>query len=392
MTPSPSPLPSPTGPQPRLGRWAAVAMIMIVLALVAGFLPRRGRQAELAAQTRSLAVATVSVVSPTPSKGGAGLTIPAEVKPWVEAPIYARASGYVKRWLVDLGAEVGAGQLLAELDTPEINQELARARAEFAQSEAALTLAKTTEARYRELLKSASVSDQEAAEKQADLALKGATVAAAQAGVLRLEELLSFSRVTAPFAGTITARKIDVGQLVTAGGAHELFRLSQIRTLRVFARLPQSMARGVAVGQLAQLTLNEQPGRTLTATLVRTAGVIDAESRTLLAEFSVDNAKREILAGSYAQIRFAPADLAPPLTLPANTLLFRAEGPRVGVVSSGSKVELRSIHLGRDFGQALEVLDGVSTNDRVILNPADSLVNGAEVRIATPTAKPDPAK
>jgi RND family efflux transporter MFP subunit len=369
----------------RWGRLTTSILVLIVLGLLIGFLPRWQQRAALRAQTQELAVPTVTVVVPIPSQPATGLALPAEVKPLIEAPIYARASGYLKHWGVDIGAQVEAGQLLAEIDTPELNQELARSHAELTQAEAALALAKTTAARWADLLKTASVSEQETAEKQADLALKTATVEAARANVRRLEELQSFARVTAPFAGTVTARKTDVGELIAAGSGKELFRLAQTRTLRVYVHVPQTLARGVAPGQIAELTIPEMPGRTFSAKVVRTSGAMTADSRTLLTELEVDNARGEILAGSFAQVRFTQAKLDSVLSLPSNTLLFRAEGPQVGIVHPdrmNQRVELRNVTLGRDFGPTVEILSGASASDRVILNPADALISGTIVRIA----------
>jgi len=371
----------------KLGRSAAVVAILIVIGALVGFLPRWRARAALKRETRELAIPNVTLINATPGKIAPGLDLPAEVKAYVESPIYARASGYLKQWLVDIGAEVKAGQLLAEIDTPELNQELARARAELTQAEAALALAKTTAARWRDLLKTSSVSEQEAAEKDADLALKSATVEAASANVKRLENLQSFARVTAPFDGIITSRKTDVGQLIVAGSARELFMLAQTRTLRVYAHVPQTAARVVSIGQTAELTIPEMPGRIFPARVVRTSGAMTTDSRTLLTELEVNNPQGEILAGSYAQVRFTEVKLEAPLTVPANTLLFRAEGPQLGVVGTNGRVELHSVRLGRDFGQTLEILDGVTATDRIILNPADSLRTGSLVRVpqeATP--------
>jgi RND family efflux transporter MFP subunit len=366
----------------KLRHAALVAAVLVVIGAVAGLVPRWLHRKALRAETRELAIQTVSVVSPLPGKPMTGLTLPAEIKALVEAPIYARTSGYLKRFLVDIGAHVKAGDLLAEIDTPELNQQLAQARAELVQAEAALALSKTTAARWADLLKSASVSEQEAAEKQSDLELKAATVEAARANVRRLEDMQSFERVTAPFAGTITARNTDIGQLIAAGGNSELFRLAQTGTLRVYVRVPQAAARGVAPGQMAELTIPELPGRVFPAKVVRTSEAMSTDSRTLLTELEVDNSKGEILAGTYAQARFTEARLDSALTLPSNTLLFRSEGPQVGVVGLNDKVELRSVSLGRDFGPTIEILGGVSPSDRVILNPPDSLVSGATVRVA----------
>jgi RND family efflux transporter MFP subunit len=375
----------------KLRNASIVAALLIIVGAVAGLVPRSLHRNALRAETRELAIQTVSVVSPAPGKTAAGLMLPAEAKALVEAPIYARTSGYLKRYLVDIGSQVKAGDLLAEIDTPELNQELAQARAQLVQADAALALAKTTDSRWAELLKTSSVSEQEAAEKKADLELKSATVEAAHANVRRLEELQSFERVTAPFAGTITARGTDVGQLVAASSGNELFRLAQTGTLRVFVRVPQSVAHGMAPGQMAELTIPEMPGRVFPAKVVRTSGAMSADSRTLLVELEVDNSHGEILAGTYVQLRLTEAKLDPTVTLPSNTLLFRSEGPQVGVVGADGKVELRRIALGRDFGPTIEILEGIGATDRVILNPPDSLVGGTTVRVAE-AAKELPSK
>jgi RND family efflux transporter MFP subunit len=368
----------------KLAFTAAAVVVLICIGAVSGFVPRWRQHSELGAETRELSVPTVTVVSPKPGQPTAGLPLPAEIKPWAEAPIYARANGYLKRRLVDIGSHAEAGQLLAEIDTPELNQELERARAQLAQSEAALGLSKITATRWAGLLKTASVSEQENAEKQADLKLKTATVESARAEVRRLEKIQGFARVIAPFSGTVTVRNIDTGDLIVAAGSRELFHMAQTHKLRVYVQVPQGMARSITSGQAAEMSVPELPGRVFPATVIRTAGVIAADSRTLLVELEVDNAKGEILAGGYAQMRFTEAKTAPLLTLPANTLLFRAEGPQVGVVQSDGKVEVRGVKLGRDFGQTIEVLSGVAPEDRVIINPAESLVSGAAVNIAEP--------
>ena len=238
---------------------------LVVIGLIAGFIPRWHQRNALRAETAELAIPTVNVTVPAPGPAAPGLLLPGEIKPLVEATIYARANGYVKRWQVDIGTTVEEGQLLAELDTPELNQELAQTKAELAQATAALTLAKTSADRWAELLKTASVSAQEAAEKDADYKLKTATVEAAQANLHRLEELQSFARITAPFAGTITARRIDVGDLIAAGSNKELFHLVQTRTLRVYVRVPQTLAHSIAPGQSAEVTTPELPGRVFPA-------------------------------------------------------------------------------------------------------------------------------
>lgn len=373
-----------TGPQKsplRLALAATVVVVLITAGVVSGLIPRWRQHAELSAETRELSVPTVTVVSPKPGQSMSGLPLPAEIKPWVEAPIYARANGYLKRRMVDIGARVEAGQLLAEIDTPELDQEIERARAQLAQAEASLGLSKITAARWANLLKTASVSEQENAEKQADFKLKSAIAESARAEVRRLEKLKSFTRLTAPFSGAVTVRNIDSGDLIVSGNGKELFHLAQTQKLRVFVQVPQAMARSIGAGQAAEMTLPELPGRTFPARVIRTAGVIAADSRTLLVELEVDNPKEEILAGSYAQVRFTEEKTEAVLTLPANTVMFRAEGPQIGVVQEDGKVELRTVKLGRDFGQTIEIVAGVGAKDRVIVNPSESLVSGLVVAV-----------
>lgn len=381
--------PADQAPKPKLGRWVALVLVLTIIGLAAGLIPRWQHHRALLADTEELAIPSVNVVKAAPGQALSGMLLPAEVHPFIEAPIYARASGYVTNWFKDIGAEVKAGELLAIVDTPELDQELAAAKAGQVQAEAARALAKVTADRWAELLKTSSVSEQENAEKAADLQLKQANVDAAKATVQRYEDLKAFCRVTAPFTGTITARDIDVGDLISDG--KEMFSLSDTRTLRVFVRVPQSATPGLTVGTAADIIIPEMPGRKFPARVVRTAGDIDTASRTLLVELDVDNAKGEIIAGSYAQVSFHDTGGAPALELPSNTLLFRAEGPQVGVVLPDGKVELRTILMGRDLGKNIEVLSGVTTNDAVIINPSDSLVTGEQVRVAPPSAEDAPA-
>lgn len=390
------PVPNTHSTPPKLGRWALLLIILLVIGVIVGLVPRLLHRRGLLAETQELSVPTVEVTSAVPGKSTASLTLPAEVKAFVEVPIYARASGFLTKWYVDIGARVEAGQLLADIDAPELDQQLTGARADLVQSEAALALAKITAARWAELLKTASVSEQENAEKQADLKLKEANVDAAKANVHRLADIQSFTHVTAPFAGTLTIRAIDVGDLISSG--KELFRLADTSKLRVFVRVPQSATPSIATGVAAEMTVPEMPARKFTAKVIRTAGAIDVNSRTLLTELEVDNSHNEILAGAYAQVSFGDLRQDPALVLPANTLLFRGEGMQVGVVGADGHVELHSIIMGRDLGRSVEVLSGITAADRVIINPADSLVSGVTVRIASPaptveqTAKAEKAR
>jgi membrane fusion protein (multidrug efflux system) len=370
----------PKAQSPRLLIRAAVVMLILIAAgLAVGLFPRFGAKEVIAKATRELNIPTVSVTSPVAGAPGLSSPLSAEIQPFLEAAIYARASGYLKRRLVDIGDEVKSGQLLAEIDTPELDQQLAQAKAGQAQAEAALRLSKITADRWAELIKTSSVSEQEAAEKQADYELKQANLDSAKASVRNLQELKTFASVTAPFDGSITARSTDDGQLITAAG-HELFHLARARPLRIFARVPQTLAVAVKTGSKAQLTLSELPGRKFESRVVRTAGVIDSNSRTLLVELQSDNESGEILAGSYGQIQFIDSTV-PTLTLSASTLLFRSDGVHVGVVNAGNKAEVRAVKLGRDFGQTLEILEGVAPGDRVIINPPDSLSDGADLRV-----------
>jgi len=400
QSPAPVAAPTPSGfarLRGQLSRPKAVLVLVLVLLVGVGLVGRFRQRVALSAENKVLAMPTVSVVSAMSAKGAAGLAIPGEIKPWIEAPIYSRANGYLKRRYVDIGMEVKEGQLLAEIDTPEAGQDLERARAQLKQTEASLGLSKTTAARWEQLLKSSSVSEQEASEKLADHKLKAATADAARAEVRRLQEVRSFSRITAPFSGTITARNIDSGDLIVAGGAKELFHLAQTNRLRVFVQVPQAMARGIEAGQASEVNLPEFPGQVFTAKVIRSAGSFTDTSRTMQVELEVDNSQGKIMSGGYAQVRFTEAKLDAALTLPSNTLLFRADGPQVGVVLPDGTVELRKVALGRDFGQTIEIASGVTPKDRVIVNPSDSLAAGAKVAVlepkkaeGQPDAKPKP--
>jgi RND family efflux transporter MFP subunit len=376
---------SSSAPPPvRLSRIGFVVVVLVVIGLIAGLAPRWMARHKLVAETRADAILTVDVASPVPSEADLGTPLPADVQPFIQAAIHARASGYLKSWLVDIGASVTNGQLLAEIDTPELNQQLAQARAQLDQAKASLALAQTTADRWTELLKTASVSEQETAEKVAELALQKANVEAAQANVQRLADLENFSRVTAPFAGTITARNTDIGQLIAADSGPELFDLAQTDPLRVYVRVPQQYIHAIAPQQMAELTFQELPGKIFNATVTSTAGAVDPGSRTLLVELLVPNPHGEILAGSYAQVRFNHAADSHVLTLSDNALIFRAQGMQVAVVGSDNKVELRSVKLGRDFGNTVQILSGLTAADRVIINPPDSIADGMTVQVAPP--------
>jgi RND family efflux transporter MFP subunit len=374
--------PSSSAPPPvHLRRVAEIVIVLVIIGLVIGLVPRWLAHRKLLAETRSDSVLTVNVISPVASVPDLGTPLPADVQAFVQATIHARASGYLKNWSADIGDHVTNGQELAEIDTPELDQQLAQARAELDQANANLTLAKVTADRWTDLLKTASVSEQETVEKTADYTLKKADVEAAQANVKRLEDLKNFDHITAPFDGTVTARNTDIGELIAADSGPELFRVAQTDPLRIYVRVPQPFIHAIAPGQKAGLTFTELPGRIFEAKVTRTAGAVDPASRTLQVELQVPNPKGEILAGSYAQVRFNEAAVTNVLTLSDNALVFRAQGMQVALVGDDSKVKLQTVTLGRDFGTTVEILAGLNATDRVINNPPDSIADGMTVQV-----------
>lgn len=372
-------------PRFRLGLIAAAAAVVLVIGFFVGVIPHWRQSKLVNTDTNLLAVTTVAVVSPAPGKSGAGLMLPAEIRPWLEASIYAQVSGYLKNWLVDIGAHVKAGEVLAEIDTPEINQQLEQARAQLVLAQANLKLAQITDDRWQALLKRAAVSEQEAAEKSAARAVAAATVQAATANVRRLEDLQSFQRVIAPFAGTVTLRNVDIGDLIIAGsGGKQLFQVAQTEKLRVYIRVPQPDAPGIKSGQSAELVTSLVPGGTFPLKVITTSEAVSPVSRTLQVELEADNSQGLIFPGSYAQVRLSGLNPNPRLVLPSNTILFRAQGLQVGVVGTNNTVELRQVRIGRDFGQTVEIISGVTSADHVIINPPSSLANGMVVNVAQP--------
>jgi RND family efflux transporter MFP subunit len=383
---------SPSAPPPvRLRRVAEIVVVLIVIGLVAGLVPRWLAHRRLLAETKTDSVRTVTVISPRPSKPYLGTPLPADVQAFVQASIHARASGYLKDWFSDIGDHVTNGQVLAEIETPELDEQLAQAQAELDQAKASLALAKITADRWTELLKTASVSDQETAQKQSDYILQQANVEAARANVQRLEDLKGFDHVTAPFTGTVTARNTDIGQLIAADSGPELFRMAQTDPLRVYVQVPQQYIHAIMPGQRAKLTFQEMPGRAFEARVTRTAGAVDPTTRTLQVELQVPNPRNEILAGSYAQVSFNEAADPDILTISDNAIIFRAQGTQLAVVGSGNRVHLLQVKLGRDFGDTIEVLAGLKADDRVIDNPPDSIAEGMTVQIARPS-ETSPAK
>jgi RND family efflux transporter MFP subunit len=363
-----------------------LALVIAVLLVIFGILPRIQARTALRQETLRMAVPTVAVVQPKRSAPAQEIVLPANVQAFADAPIYARTNGYLKRWYVDIGSRVKEGQLLAEIDTPEVTQQLRQARADLGTAQANLNLSKITADRFQGLLKTDSVSKQESDNAAGDYEAKQANVQSAQANVKRLEELQSFQRIYAPFSGVITARNTDVGALINSGSSsgngNELFHITQPDKLRVYVSVPQIYSQAAKAGITADLTLAEFPGRRFQGKLVRTANAIDPTSRTLLVEIAVDNPTGQLFTGSYAEVHFKLPTPTTSLILPVNTLLFRSEGLRVATVGQGQKVELKQITIGHDFGSEVEVVAGLNGNEDVIVNPPDSVVEGEAVRIA----------
>jgi RND family efflux transporter MFP subunit len=383
-----------TAPPGRPGkRWivALIAFLIVAVVVISGIVPRVRARATLRSETNQLAVPAVVVAQPKRSAPGQEVILPANVQAFKDAPIYARTNGYLKRWYVDIGAHVKTGQLLAEIDTPEVDQQLHQARADLSTSEANVHLSEITANRYQGLLKSDSVSQQDADNASGDYAAKKAIVQSAQANLRRLEELQSFQRIYAPFDGVITVRNTDIGQLIDSGSGagpkSELFHIAAPGKLRVYVNVPQVYSRVAKPGLKADLTLAEFPGRRFEGTLVRTADAIDSASRTLLVEIEVNNPTGELLTGSYAEVHLKLPGNVSTFTIPVNTLLFRSEGLRVAVVKDG-KAELIPVTLGRDFGSDVEVVAGLNGDESLVVNPPDSIVSGQPVRLAQNSASP----
>lgn len=384
--PEPAPPAAPKPGRPMHHYWLAVIAALTVIGLVvSGILPRIQARANLRRETQEMAVPSVTVVHPRRSPAEPEVVLPANVQAFIDAPIYARTNGYLKQWYVDIGARVKAGQLLADIDTPEVNQSLRQARADLATAEANLNLSRITAERYQDLLKTDSVSKQDADNAAGDYAAKQAIVRSAEANVKRLEELYSFQKIYAPFTGVITTRNTDIGALIDSGASGgtrtELFHIVQPDKLRVYVNVPEAYSQAAKPGLTADLTLAEFPGRRFQGKLVRTASAIDTNTRTLLVEIDVDNPTGTLLSGAYAEVHLKLPGANSSLILPVNALLFRSEGLRVATVPDGQHAELKPVTLGHDFGSEVEVVAGLNGDETVIVSPPDSLVSGQAVRI-----------
>jgi RND family efflux transporter MFP subunit len=389
--PTTEPTREPTTPPAPRGRRRAVALVAVAVAalllglgIYSGVRARSKADATLKRESDEAAVIIVNVVNPKPGDPVREIRLPGITQAFIDAPIFARTSGYLKRWYFDIGAQVKQGQLLAEIDSPEVDQQLQQARSDLETAQANLRQAKITADRWEALLESGSVSKQETDVAVSALSAMKATVDSNAANVRRLEQLQGFEKVYAPFDGVITARNTDIGALIDAGSAaaaRELFHMAAIQRLRVFVAVPEVYSRAARTGASAALTLDEYPGREFHGTLVRNASAIDPASRTLLVEVDVDNPKDELLPGAYVFVHLKLPRETPSVTVPANTLLFRSQGLQVGVVRDG-QAHLVPVTIGHDYGTTVEIVAGLQPTDQVIVSPSDSLTTGTRVRIA----------
>lgn len=381
-------------PQKKGSRLFTILFVVVVLLVLFGALTlfqRRTQYQALAKETETLAIPTVAVIHPTTESTQEDLVLPGTMQAFVESPIYARTNGYLKKWYHDIGSRVRQGELLVEIDTPEVDQQLSQARADLNTSQANANLSKITATRFQELIKTDGVSKQEVDNAVGDLEAKVATVKSSEANVRRLEELESFKRVYAPFSGVITRRNVDTGTLINAGNggtSQQLFFLAQTDPIRVYLSVPEQFAPSIRAGIGAYLELTQYPGRRFEGKVVRTSEAIDTGTRTLLTEVDVPNHNSALLPGGYAQVHLQVKVTGARLAVPVNALLFRAEGLRAVVVDSNHRAHLKPLTIGRDYGTTLEVLQGLEANDWMVLNPADSLDDGQEVRVKEITAKP----
>jgi RND family efflux transporter MFP subunit len=370
----------------------ALALIVVATLLVSGMWSRVRARKDLDTETAQVALTAVSVVQPKPATPAQEIILPGNVQPFITSPIYSRTNGYLKTWYFDIGAHVKQGQLLAVIETPEVDQQLQQARSNLSTAKANLELAAITKTRYQGLLKSNAVSQQDVDNAVGTYNANKAIVEADQAAVDQFAALVSFEKIYAPFDGVITARNTDIGDLINSGSGGgvktDLFHIAQPGELRVYVNVPEEYSQGIKVGMTADLVLAEFPGRKFQGKLVRTADAINVTTRTLLIEIDVDNPTGTLLTGSYAEVHLAVPSQASTFLIPVNTLIFRSEGLHVGVVRDG-KVVLTAVTPGHDFGNEIEVVSGLKADDQVIINPPDSIVHGQPVQIVQATLPGD---
>jgi RND family efflux transporter MFP subunit len=373
---------------------------VLLVALIVAILPRVRARAAVSEQTQALSIPTVAVVNPELLSTAQPIDLPADVQPYQDVAIYARTSGYIGKWFSDIGTQVSAGQLLAVIEAPEVDAQLDQAKADAATALANYQIARTTAERWQELVKSNSVSRQEADQDTAAMKASDTTLVAARANVDRLSKLKAFEKVFAPFSGIVTDRSVDVGTLIdsgaTGGTARQLFHLVETDKLRVYVNIPQDQVRNAGIGTTAALTLPQWPGRTFTGVIARTTGAIDPTSRTLRVEVDVDNPDGAILPGAYASVRLNAKDAQPRLSIPVSALLFRPDGVQVATINAANRVAMQSVTLGRDFGTRIEISTGLDEHARVVANPNDAIAAGEFVAVAAntppkPTTQPKAA-
>lgn len=368
------------------GLFTILFFVVIVLVVLGGItlFQRRAQYQALAEETEKLAIPTVAVIHPAVEASEEDLVLPGTMQAYVESPIYARTNGYLKAWYHDIGTRVRQGELLADIDTPEVDQQLSQARADLNTAQANANLSKITAARYQELIKTDGVSKQEVDNAVGDLEAKMATVNSSEANVRRLEDLESFKHIYAPFSGVITRRNVDIGTLINAGNggiSQQLFVLSQTDPIRVYLSVPETYASSIRAGLGAFLEVTQFPAERFQGKVVRTAEAIDTNTRTLLTEVDVPNHNAALLPGGYAQVHLQVKVTGARLAVPVNALLFRSEGLSAVLVDANHRTHLKSLSIGRDYGTTLEVLQGLDAKDWIVLNPADSLEEGQEVRV-----------
>jgi RND family efflux transporter MFP subunit len=377
----------------RLSFAAVVGIVAVAGVIFAGVIPRLRARAQVRQETIDRAIPTVMVIQPQHAAPAQEIMLPGSIQPFTNAPIYARTNGYLKHWYFDIGAHVKAGQLLAEIESPEVDQQLQQARADLATAQANYDLAAITATRYEDLLKTDAVAKQDVDNAEGNSKAKKAMADSAQYNVNRLEQLQSFEKIYAPFEGVVTARNTDIGDLIdsgaTGGVAKALFQMASIQKLRVYVNVPQAYSQAATPGLTADLTLAEFPDKRFQGKLVRNANAIDAASRTLLTEIDLDNPTGKLLTGAYTEVHLKLPSTAVTYLLPVTALIFRANGLQVATVKNGTQAELTPITLGRDFGTQVEVVSGISDGDSVIISPPDSLVSGETVQIAQPGASGD---
>ena len=389
-----STFPTPKPPSRRGVRIAGViALVVIVVVVILGLATRVFEAKHLKTWTDEQNVPTVNVATPEQKGAGTPLQLPGRIEAYTQAPMYARVSGYLKSWKVDIGGKVKAGQLLAEIETPDLDQQLLQAKADLASAQANESLAATTAKRWQAMLASDSVAKQEVDEKTGDYTAKRALANAAKANVDRIEATKSYARIVAPFDGVVTARNTDVGALInegSSGAAQPLFVVSDVSKLRVYVQVPQAFVPSIPAGATAQLTVPEYPGRTFTAKVEASAQAVNASSGSTLLQLSVDNADGKLMPGSFTNVQFKLDANAAGLRVPASALIFNASGLHLATVGSDNKVTFKTVTIQHDYGKTVEIGSGISANDRVIDSPPDGLVDGDQVKISQPQAKDKP--